>query len=100
MFTIDWGWELSLGTNCFFCENEQNYQKQSHNFKKERNKYNPFLKILERLLKERTRNQWKLLEKNIKIRNAFLSPGMRSKSKIYIRNKQGCTRGPEGGGAH
>ena len=38
------------------------------------------LKNIGTIVKRKNWNEWKLLKKNVKIRNAFLSPGMRSKS--------------------
>ena len=50
----------------------RNYQERSQLSEKRTNTYNSFLKILDRLLKERTLKEQKLLEKKIKIRNSFL----------------------------
>jgi hypothetical protein len=43
-----------------------------------------FLKILERLLKERTWKEQKLLEKSVKIRNAFLLSETHSKLRTHF----------------
>ena len=48
----------------FFPENERNDQERSHRSKKKRKAQNAFLKILERLVKERNRTERELLEKN------------------------------------
>ena len=48
----------------------------------------PFFKILERLLKKRMWNERKLVEKNVKMRNAFLSLG----------TEPGCKGPPTRGG--
>ena len=44
-----------------------------------------FLKILKRLLKERTWKEQKSLEKNVKIRNAFLFSGTHSKLRTHVK---------------
>ena len=68
--------QLGLGPflveGSFFPENEQNDQERYHRSEKKTNAQNVFLKILERLVKERKGAERELLEKNGIILKAFL----------------------------
>ena len=57
---------IVLGERSFFRENERNYKELSHHFKKRTNIQNPFLKILELLLKERTGTNGNCLKRTLK----------------------------------